>query len=200
MKQLLIVLSFVGFLGACATNHNIPVSDRTIGAGDPVQFGDRKLALLNSGTLKLGNRFPDFAAKGEGGAPVNFKSTGSIKIVSVVPSIDTPVCEEQTHILSESEGIDPRVERYTISMDLPFAQGRFKREAKLTNIIYLSDFADKNFGRSTGLLVPENGLLARAVIVVDAQGVIRHLQVVPSAGMMPDMGKAITVANKIVGP
>lgn len=199
MKSLFSTLGLVVLLSACATTHP-PVSDRTIGAGDPVQFGDRKLTLLNSSTLRLGSRFPDFTIKGEGMAPVSFKSTGGIKIISVVPSVDTPVCEEQTHMLSESDGIDPRIERYTISMDLPFAQSRFKRESKLKNIIYLSDFADKNFGRSTGLLVPENGLLARALIVVDAQGVIRHLQVVPNAGMLPDMAKAITVANKIVGP
>lgn len=195
----LLLLLALAFVAACTTG-KVPVSDRTIGPGDSVQFGERKLPLLNSSTLKLGGRFPSFTTKGENMQPVSFKATGGIKIVSVVPSVETPVCEQQTHSLSESDGIDPRIERYTVSMDLPFAQARFKRDAKLKNITFLSDFADKNFGRSTGLLVPETGLLARAVIVIDAQGMIRHLQVVPNAGTLPDMSKAFTVANKLLGP
>jgi thiol peroxidase len=131
-------------------------------------------------------------------APFVFKADGKVKLVSIVPSIDTKVCEQQTHILGESDAINPKVQRITISRDLPMAQKRFASEASLTNVTYLSDYKGGDFGRAAGLLMESNGLLARAVAVVDGEGKVRYLQVVPELSNLPDMARAIEAANALV--
>ncbi len=120
---------------------------------------------------------------------------GKVTILSVVPSLDTPTCEKQTHILSEeNKGLDQTANLVTISRDLPFAQKRFAKKANIHNILFLSDYRDAEFGKLTGLLIEENRLLARAVIVLDRDGVIRYLEVVPELSRLPEMEKAFHVA------
>jgi len=123
---------------------------------------------------------------------------GSVLFVSIVPSLDTPVCEAQTHYLGE-KGVrmPPSIKRITISRDTPFAQKRFATEAKLTKIQYLSDYKEGAFGRSTGLLIDGLMLDARTVILVDTQGVVRYIQVVPELTHLPDMEKAFDVAIEL---
>ena len=124
---------------------------------------------------------------------------GTVTILSVVPSIDTAVCEKQTHILSEKNGdLDITVRLITVSRDLPFAQNRFKREAKTTNLTYLSDYREASFGKATGLLIAENGLLTRAVIVLDAESIVRYLEVVPNLGQLPQMENAFKFARSLL--
>jgi thiol peroxidase len=126
------------------------------------------------------------------------KEEGSILLLSIVPSLDTPVCEEQTHYLGEKgEKLPKSVKRIVISRDTPFAQKRFAKEAKLTNLQYLSDYKQGDFGRSTGLLTEGLMLLARSVILVDKQGIVRYIQVVPEMTHLPDMGKAFEKAIEL---
>jgi thiol peroxidase len=126
------------------------------------------------------------------------KEQGSILLLSVVPSLDTPVCEEQTHYLGEKGDRLPRsVRRIVISRDTPFAQKRFAKEAKLTDLQYLSDYKQGDFGRSTGLLTDGLMLLARSVILVDKQGIVRYIQVVPEMTHLPDMDKAFEKAIEL---
>jgi thiol peroxidase len=116
---------------------------------------------------------------------------GNILLISLVPSIDTKVCEVQTHNLGEQGTRLPSgITRITISRDTPFAQKRFAEEAKLSNITFLSDYRDGSFGRSTGLLLDDLMLLARSVIVVDRQGIVRYIQVVPELSHLPDLEAA----------
>jgi len=123
---------------------------------------------------------------------------GKVTILSVVPSLDTPTCDKQTHILSEeNKGLDQTANLITISRDLPFAQKRFAKEANIHNILFLSDYRDAEFGRSTGLLIEESRLLARAVIVLDRDGVIRYLEVVPELARLPEMEKALKFARSL---
>ena len=126
------------------------------------------------------------------------KDQGEVLFLSLVPSIDTKVCEAQTHYLAEEGNrISPNIIRITISRDTPFAQKRFAEAAKLTNIQYLSDYKEGAFGRSLGLLMDGPRLLARSVIVVDKQGVVRYIQVVPEITNLPDMEKAFDKALEI---
>jgi thiol peroxidase len=126
------------------------------------------------------------------------KERGSVLILSIVPSLDTPVCEEQTHYLGEKGDKLPRsVKRIVISRDTPFAQKRFAKEAKLTALQYLSDYKLADFGRSTGLLTEGLMLLARSVIIVDKEGTVRYLQVVPEMSHLPDMEKAFEKAAEL---
>jgi thiol peroxidase len=123
---------------------------------------------------------------------------GKVLLISLVPSIDTKVCEAQTHYLGErGVNLPDDVVRVTISRDTPFAQKRFSEEAKLHNITFLSDYRDGSFGKATGLLIDDSMLLARSVIVVDRIGVVRYIQVVPELSHLPDMGAAFSKANEL---
>ena len=126
------------------------------------------------------------------------KEQGKVLFLSIVPSIDTPVCEVQTHYLGEEgDKLPKEVERITISRDTPFAQKRFAKEAKLTDIRYLSDYKRGEFGRSIGLLIEGFELLGRAVILVDLKGIIRYIQVVPELTELPDMEAAFAEAVRL---
>jgi thiol peroxidase len=126
------------------------------------------------------------------------KERGSILLVSIVPSLDTPVCEEQTHYLGEKgDRLPGSVRRIVISRDTPFAQKRFAKEAKLTDLQYLSDYKQGDFGRSTGLLTEGLMLLARSVIIIDKEGTIQYIQVVPEMSHLPDMEKAFEKAIEL---
>ena len=128
-----------------------------------------------------------------------FQMKGNILFLSLVPSLDTKVCEAQTHYLGkEGARLPPGIVRITISRDTPFAQKRFAEEAKLTALTYLSDYRDGSFGRSTGLLVDDSLLLARAVILVDRDGIVRYIQVVPELSHLPDMEAAFARAEALL--
>ena len=190
-----IVLIFVLFLSACATKPTYKVSQKEVSPGTEVSLKGKKLKLFGkTKPIKTGERIAKFVkafAK-----PEEFE--GKVTLVNVVPSIDTVVCEEQTHILGESEIIAKEINRVSISRDLPMAQARFAKEANLENITYYSDFKEAAFGKESGLLIIENGLLARGVMVVDKAGVIRYMQFVPELSDLPDMNKAIAVANDLL--
>lgn len=122
-----------------------------------------------------------------------------VLIISVVPSIDTKVCEEQTHYLGEhGTNLPAAIERITISRDTPFAQKRFSEAAKLLNVTFLSDYRDGSFGKATGLLIDDSMLLARSVIVVDQKGIVRYIQVVPELSHLPDLEAAFLKAESLL--
>ncbi len=126
------------------------------------------------------------------------KKRGKILFLSLVPSLDTEVCEAQTHYLAEEgDEMSPEIERITISRDTPFAQKRFAEESGLTDMTYLSDYKTGEFGRSLGLLIDDLMLLSRSIIIVDRQGEVRYIQVVPEITHLPDMDKAFTMAEGI---
>ena len=83
-------------------------------------------------------------------------------------------------------------------MDLPFAQSRFAKEAKISNVTFLSDYKAREFGNNNGLLIEPLGLLARAVIVTDKDNVVRYIQVVPEVTALPDMQEALRVARGLI--
>ncbi|MDD3620073.1 MAG: redoxin family protein [Desulfobulbaceae bacterium] len=117
-----------------------------------------------------------------------------------VRSLDTRVCEEQTHYLGEEgDRLPDTILRITVSRDTPFAQKRFAEEAKLTDILYLSDHREGSFGMATGLLIDETRLLARGVLVVDREGTVRYMQIVSQLGELPDMEKAFDIAIDLAG-
>ena len=184
-------LSLVTF--ACASTPKAPsakVSLETVKPGGAVKAGGKDVNLY-SGSLAVGQPISKFVAA-IGDLPKG------VSVINVVPSIDTKVCEEQTHLLGESKALDAKVQRFTVSRDLPFAQKRFADEAKLTNVSYLSDYKNGDFGKSSGLLMKGSELLARAVIVTDKEGVIRYFQVVPDVSTLPDMNKAFQLANDLL--
>jgi thiol peroxidase len=149
--------------------------------------------------LQVGRTLPEISLPDRSLKLVDLKSLkGKVTILSVVPSLDTPTCEEQTHILSEkNEGLDQTSRLITLSRDLPFAQKRFAKKAKIENILFLSDYRDAGFGHASGLLIEENRLLARAILVLDREGTIRYLEIVPDLAQLPDMKKAFDFARSL---
>jgi len=126
------------------------------------------------------------------------KERGSVLLLSIVPSLDTSVCEEQPHYLGEKgDRLSGSARRIVIGRDPPFAQKRFAKESKLTDLQYLSDYKQGDFGRSTGLLTEGLMLLARSVILVDKEGIVRYIQVVPESSHLPDMEKAFEKAMEL---
>ena len=148
---------------------------------------------------EIGKRLPALSLPDLGMDMIDLQSfKGKVTIMSVVPSLDTPTCEKQTHILSEeNRGLDKTVNLVTVSRDLPFAQKRFALNAKINNIIFLSDYRDAEFGKKTGLLIKENFLLARAVFVLDQKGIVRYLEIVSELAKLPDMDKAMDFARSL---
>ena len=163
-----------------------------------ITLGGTPLTLMGE-PLQVGRTLPEISLPDRSLKMVDLKSLkGKVTILSVVPSLDTPTCEEQTHILSEkNEGLDRTVRLITLSRDLPFAQKRFAKEAKINNILFLSDYRDAGFGNASGLLIKENRLLARAIMVLDRKGIIRYLEIVPELSRLPDMRKVFDFARSL---
>jgi thiol peroxidase len=114
----------------------------------------------------------------------------------VVPSLDTPVCDLQTRRFNqEAARLGPDVQILTISMDLPFAQKRWCGAAGIERVTTLSDHREASFGTAYGVLIKELRLLARAVFVVDKDGVVRYVQIVPELSREPDYEAALAAAK-----
>lgn len=179
----------------------IPVANETAktGEGSTILFRGSPLPLSGI-EVKAGESLHAAPlAKGDLSLVNIQESKGMVRIISVVPSLDTKVCEQQTHYLSEkNQGLDQRVKLMTISVDTPFAQDRFAKEAGIANVEFLSDFRGGEFGKSHGLLLEGPHVLARAVMVVDSNNIIRYLQVTPDLGHMPDMDRAFQVARALL--
>jgi thiol peroxidase len=151
--------------------------------------------------LRVGETLPDAAMVGDAGKPVRMAGKkGRVKIISVVPQLNTPVCDEQTHRFSEQNGgLDRSLEIMTLSTNSAEDQTRFARKAKIANITFLSDAPAFDFGKRTGLLLEMQGILHRAVIVADAQNIIRYVEMVPM-GQLPNFEAAYAAARKVLGP
>jgi thiol peroxidase len=199
-----IPIMFMGILmififGCATTRPEIPMDRASATPGDQVNFRGKPMKLLGT-PITLGKPLPSVGLVDVTTVnPVDLsKERGSVLLLSIVPSIDTRVCEEQTHYLGEKgDRLPANVKRITISRDTPFAQKRFVKEAKLTNIQYLSDYKQGDFGRSTGLLVEGSMLLASSIVIVDKQGMVRYIQVVPETTHLPDMEKAFETATEL---
>lgn len=145
--------------------------------------------LTVTGTvLKAGDALPAFGLIGTSLEPINNSNLqGKVAIISVIPSIDTPVCELQTKRFNEEMGkLGDKVVLLTVSRDLPFAQKRWCAATGASNLVMASDFKERTFGQSYGVELPDLGILARAVIVADAQGTIQHIEYVPEIAQEPN--------------
>ncbi len=148
--------------------------------------------------LKPGDKAPDFHAVDDSLKPVDLASTGKgVRIFSVVPSLDTPVCDAQTKRFNEEAGKLPDLSIYTVSMDLPFAQKRWCSAFGVDHIKMISDHRNGSFGEDYGTLIKELRILSRAIFVVDKNNVIRHVEYVKEVGDHPNYEAALAVAKKL---
>jgi thioredoxin-dependent peroxiredoxin len=150
--------------------------------------------------LKVGDAAPDFTVVDNGLAPVNLASyQGKVKIISAVPSLDTPVCDTETRRFNqEAANLPGEVVLLTVSLDLPFAQKRWCGAAGIDKVITLSDYRDRSFGQSYGVLIDELKLLSRSIFIVDKNNVVRYIQHVPEVTQEPDYAAVIAAAKELL--
>jgi thiol peroxidase len=147
--------------------------------------------------LKAGDKAPDFTVVDKGLQEKRLSDfTGKVKILSVTPSLDTPVCDAQARRFNdEASKLGDDVAVINISMDLPFAIGRFCTTAGIEKVETLSDHRDASFGAAYGVLIKELRLHARAIFVVDAADKITYVEIVPEMTDNPNFGAALEAAR-----
>lgn len=147
--------------------------------------------------LKAGDNAPDFTVVDKGLQEKRLSDfAGKVKILSVTPSLDTPVCDAQARRFNEEAAkLGDNVAVINISMDLPFAIGRFCTVAGIENVEILSDHRDASFGSAYGVLIKELRLHARAIFVVDAQDKITYVEIVPEMVDNPNFDAALEAAQ-----
>lgn len=147
--------------------------------------------------IKVGDKAPDFTLTDSALAPVMLAdSAGKTRLISVVPSIDTPVCAQQTKRFNEeASALGDDVIVYTVSVDLPFAQKRFCGAEGIDKITALSDFKTRGFGESYGVLLKELQLLARAVFVIGPDDTVKYVEIVKEVTDFPDYDAAIAAVK-----
>ena len=146
--------------------------------------------------LKAGDKAPDFHAVDNSLKPVDLAATGGgVRIFSVIPSLDTPVCDAQTKRFNEESGKLPNVKIYAFSMDLPFAQKRWCGAFGVDHVSMVSDHRDGSFGEAYGTLIKDLRILSRAIFVVDQNNVIRYAEYVKEVGDHPNYDAALAATK-----
>jgi thiol peroxidase len=149
--------------------------------------------------LKAGDAAPDFTVTDGTLSPVTLADTGkNVRIISVVPSLDTPVCDAQTKKFNEAAAELPGVDILTISMDLPFAQKRWCGAFGVDKVKMLSDHMDGSFGSNYGTLIKELRIESRAIFVVDRNNTIKHAEYVKEVADHPNYEAALGAARRAV--
>jgi len=196
-------LLFLGMMGITATDckptseeRESTMRERT---GLVTMKGDPVTLLGNE--VKVSQKAPDVELVDNDLVKVKLSSLwrGKVCILSAVPSLDTPVCDIETRRFNEEAGkMGAGLVVLTVSMDLPFAQKRWCGAAGVKNVITLSDYREATFGTAYGVLLKDLRLLARAVFVVDKQGMIRYIELVKEIASEPDYGAALNAAKKLM--
>ena len=160
-----------------------------------VTFKGNPMTLAGN-AVSVGQPAPDFKLHNfDKGAlvtvtPVDLK--GKPTFISVVPSLDTPVCQTQTKKFNdELSGLGDKINAITVSLDLPFAMNRFCGAEHIANMRALSDYQDRSFGKNWGMLIEELKILARGAFVLDKDGKVIYAEQVKEVAEEPNYGAAI---------
>jgi thiol peroxidase len=150
--------------------------------------------------LKAGDKAPDFLVLDQTIAPKTLKDfDGKFKVISVTPSLDTPVCDLQIHWFNADAANQPQdVAVLNISMDLPFAIRRLCATGGIDKAVALSDHRDASFGTNWGVLMKELRLLARSIFIVDKENVVRYVQIVPEQTAEPNYEAALEALKALM--
>ncbi|CAN5431308.1 thiol peroxidase [soil metagenome] len=162
-------------------------------------FKGGPLTLAGSGSVKAGDTAPDFKVSKTLTDDIKLSDfAGKNVVLSVVPSLDTGICAIQTNRFNaEASKLGGDTVFLTISADLPVAQDRFCKANNATAVTYASDYKHHDFGDKYGLNIKELGLLARAVYVIDRDGVIKYAEIVPEVTTEPKYDGALEALKKI---
>jgi thiol peroxidase len=151
--------------------------------------------------LSAGQKAPEFSLLANDLTPVSLRdSDGKVRIISVVPSLDTPVCDTQTRKFNEAVGkLGGKVVCYTVSADLPFAQKRWCGNAGVQHVHTLSDHRDMGFGNAYGTHIKELRLEQRAVFVIDKDGLVQYVEYIPEVAQEPNYEAPLVKAAQLAG-
>ena len=165
-----------------------------------VKMKGQELTLSGS-PVKVGDSAPDFEVVANDLSQVKLSSfQGKICLIASVPSLDTSVCDTEIRKFNEqATSLADNVVVLAVSMDLPFAQGRWCGAAGVKNVQTLSDYRYADFGEKFGVLIEELRLLARAVFIVDEEGIIRYIQIVEEVSHEPDYEETLEALKGITG-
>jgi thiol peroxidase len=180
----------------CNDGKEREMAERT---GTVTMMGD-PIALVGN-EVTVGQKAPEAEVVANDLATVKLSALcrGKVCIITSVPSLDTPVCDTETRRFNEEAGkIGEGITVLTVSMDLPFAQGRWCGAAGVENVQTLSDHRSADFGKAYGVLIKDLHLLARAVFVVDREGTIRYIEVVREVTSEPNYDAALNAAKKLM--
>ncbi len=156
-----------------------------------VTFKGNQMTLIGS-EVKVGDQAPNFSVLANDLSAVTLENyKGFKKLISVVPSIDTGVCDQQTRKFNEEAAKLDNVKVITVSMDLPFAQKRWCAASGLDNVEVVSDHRDASFGEAFGVLMQELRLLARSTFVVDSNDKVTYVEYVGEGTDHPNYEAAI---------
>jgi thiol peroxidase len=154
---------------------------------------------LSGNEIKIGDKAPDFTVTGNDLKPVKFSDfSGKVKILSVFPSIDTGICALQNKRFNMEAGKHKDIQILSISVDLPFAQKRFCGAEGIDTALTVSDHKDLDFGAKYGFVMEPLRLLARGVVVVDKNDVVKYVEYVPEVTTEPNYDAALKVALELV--
>ena len=150
--------------------------------------------------VKAGSKAPDFKLNKDLMTEVSLSDyAGKVKLISVVPSLDTGVCDAQTRRFNEEAGkLGDNVVVLTVSMDLPFAQSRWCGAAGVDKVVTLSDYKNRSFGEAYGVLIKELGLLMRSIFVVDADNNVQYVEYLKEMTEHPNYEEAVAAVKKLV--
>lgn len=172
------------------------------------EFQERQGAVLFKGNpatllgpeVEVGDAAPDFRVVDNGLQPVTLATdAGKVRLITVVPSIDTPVCDSMTRRFNrDAAELPDSVAVYTISVDLPFAQKRWCGNAGIDKVQTLSDYQERSFGLNYGLLLKDLKLLARAVYVIDQNGQVAYAELVSEVTAEPDYTAALEAVRQLL--
>ncbi|AMV73100.1 thiol peroxidase [Desulfuromonas carbonis] len=164
-----------------------------------ITFKGNPMTLLGP-DVKVGDAAPDFRVVDNGLQPVTRDSAkGKVQLITVVPSLDTPVCDTMTRKFNEEAAKLPgSVVVYTVSLDLPFAQKRWCGNAGIEKVQTLSDYQDRSFGLNFGVLIKELKLLARAVFVIGKDGKLAYREIVKEVTAEPDYQAALAATRALI--
>ena len=165
-----------------------------------VAFRDTQLTVLGN-ALKPGDKAPEvelatgFLAKSK----LLADTAGKVRLVSVVPSIDTSVCDAQTRRMNqEAANLGEQVVVVTVSVDLPMAQKRWCGAAGVERVLMLSDYLNMDFGKAYGTAVPDLGAEQRSIFVIDADDTVRYVEYVPGIGQHPNYDAALDAVRALL--
>jgi thiol peroxidase len=191
------------------------IASRTLIANNAILF-HKDFAMARSGAvtfkgtpltlageeIKVGQQAPDFTLHYFDGGLKTIKLSdlkGKPTFLSVVPSLDTPVCQTQTKKFNEQlAALGERINALTVSLDLPFAMNRFCGAESIKNMRVASDYQDRNFGKSYGMLIDELKLLARGVFVLDASGKVVYAETVKEVASEPNYDSAVKALKSLL--